>query len=205
MFPRDAEGGTWIAANASGIAFTILNRNGARRPKNQSRGDVIPQLVSSRSLKDASERLRTLDVIGTLSFTLMIFSAPEEQLSEHIWDGELLRATNYEWAARNWFSSGLSDQTAKEHRSEIVVAGKGDDNYGSLEWMRRLHRAHGTAPDPFSICVHRQEVGSVSYTEIIAEPDRITMFYWAGSPCQSQSATPIHLTLPSPEQKPMGA
>ena len=38
----------------------------------------------------------------------------------------------------------------------------------SLAWMRRLHRSHVPAPGPFSICVHREDARTVSYTEIEA-------------------------------------
>jgi hypothetical protein len=196
IFPRDGDGGTWIGVNASGIAFAILNRNGTKFPKTRSRGDVIPRLLASGNLSSASERLATSDLTGTLSFTLLILSAREQQVSEHVWDGKMLAAMHHVWAPRHWFSSGLSDQKATEHRSELVAAAATEGDHASLEWMRRLHRAHGNAPGPFSICVHRPEVGSVSYTEITAEPERITMAYCVGPPCQNASSQVIPLELP---------
>ena len=197
VFPLDEKGGTWIAVNASGIAFAILNRNGNAFTKTHSRGDVIPQLIQSRNLKDTSDQINISTLDGTLPFTLLIFSAHDQQILERIWDGKQLSSALHPWALHHWFSSGLSDERAKQHRSELVLHAESDGDVHSLAWMRRLHQAHGTAAGPFSICVHREEVGSVSYTEITASTVGVTMSYWPGPPCQIEWATARALTLPS--------
>jgi hypothetical protein len=201
IFPGDAQGGTWIGVNASGLAFAILNRNGDTFRKTHSRGDVIPRLISSQNVNEAYERLRGVDLAGTLSFTLLIFSLTEQQVHEHIWDARVLATIRHPWTPRHWFSSGLSDEKAKERRSQLITEARTEPDYASLAWIRRLHRAHGVAPGPFSICVHREEVGSVSYTEITAKPERITMAYCVGPPCQNESTLTTPLALPLLDQK----
>jgi hypothetical protein len=193
IYPRDVEGGTWIGVNAAGMAFAILNRNGKEITRTRSRGEVILQLISCNRMMEMGSRLASLDLHGTLPFTLLVISASDKRLAEHVWDGETLFAIPYDWTARHWFSSGLSDETATEHRSEVVKATSAEQDYGSPEWLRRLHRSHGDAPGPFSICVHRKEVGSVSYTEIAVAPDRISMGYRTGSPCTDQALTTLSL------------
>jgi hypothetical protein len=195
IYPRDVEGGTWIAVNAGGMAFAILNRNGKGITKTRSRGEVILQLISCNRMLEVESRLHSLELTGTLPFTLLVISKSEKQLSEHVWDGKKLVGNQYGWTARHWFSSGLSDQTATEHRSEAVKATSEERDYGSPEWMRRLHCAHGDAPGPFSICVHREAVGSVSYTEIDVGSGRVSMSYSAGSPCKQLPLT--RLSLPT--------
>ena len=196
IFPRDEQGGTWIAVNASGIAFAILNRNGSVRTKTRSRGDVIPQLIQSRNLKDTSDQINISTLDGTLPFTLLIFSAHDRQILERIWDGKQLSSALHPWALHHWFSSGLSDEEAKRCRLQIVSGSQSEGDFGSLEWLRRLHRAHGNSPGPFSICVHREKVGSVSYTEVSADAEQITMSFWTGPPCRHQSVQ-SRVTLPT--------
>jgi hypothetical protein len=202
IFPRDEKGGTWIAVNAFGMAFAILNRNGTSFSKTRSRGDVIPQLLRSDTLSAAYDRTRSLQLEGTLSFTLLIFSSEDQQVSEQVWDGQGLSSASHPWALRHWFSSGLSDEEANRHRSRIVLDSESEVDFASPAWLRRLHRTHGNAPGPFSICVHREQVGSVSYTEVTTDPEQITMSYLTGPPCQNQSEG-IRLTLPSARQAPI--
>jgi hypothetical protein len=53
---------------------------------------------------------------------------------------------------------------------------------GSTDWLRRLHGSHAGG-DAFSLCVHRESVSTVSYSEIQAADNRIRFRYFAGSPC----------------------
>src|SRR5215471_19134736 len=63
IYPLDCEGGTWIAANGMGIAFTLLNWNDAPVlcNKSRTRGHVIPALVGSDCSQYAELALRRLD------------------------------------------------------------------------------------------------------------------------------------------------
>src|SRR5215472_9701709 len=63
IYPLDSEGGTWVAANSRGIAFTLLNWNDAPvlSKKSRTRGHVIPALASSECSQFAEFALRRLD------------------------------------------------------------------------------------------------------------------------------------------------
>ena len=52
-----------------------------------------------------------------------------------------------------------------------------------VRWVRNLHQSHDPVPGPFSICVHREEAATVSYTEVRCSGQRISMSYRGGSPC----------------------
>jgi uncharacterized protein with NRDE domain len=75
IYPRDAEGGTWIAANGRGIAFTLLNWNHteALHPKVHSRGNVIPALLGSSNSQAAQSAFCNFNLEGVLRFTFVGF------------------------------------------------------------------------------------------------------------------------------------
>src|SRR5262250_1846376 len=81
IYPRDAEGGTWIAANGWGIAFTLLNWNDteALHAKVHSRGSVIPALIGSTDSQTAQSAFHSLNLERVLPFTLIGFF-PEEKI-----------------------------------------------------------------------------------------------------------------------------
>ena len=183
--PRDVHGGTWIAVNEHGLAFALLNRNhyGVHYSKQRSRGEVITALLAARSVQKAGSLLLPANVRGMLPFTLVAFSAAESRCLEFIWTGQHLQEGDPGWRARHWFSSGLSDEMAESERSLIAIEAARDQDHGTYAWLRRLHRAHGPGPGPFSVCVHRDDVGTVSYAEVVVSPGTVTMSYSAGSPC----------------------
>jgi hypothetical protein len=183
--PRDVHGGTWIAVNEHGLAFALLNRNhtGMSYSKQRSRGEVIRALLAAPSLAHARSLLQPASMRGMLPFTLLAFSAPERACLEQIWDGRELHDRSPAWHAHHWFSSGLSDERAETERSRIALEAARDPDHGSNDWLRRFHRSHGPGPGPFSVCVHREDAGTVSYTEILVAGGTVSMAYAAGSPC----------------------
>ena len=54
---------------------------------------------------------------------------------------------------------------------------------GSVPWLRRLHASHAGDPGPFSLCVHRQDVETLSYSEVMVTAEYIQMGHFRGSPC----------------------
>ena len=73
-------GGTWVAANDAGLAFTLLNRRQPtdRRPTTlslHSRGLIIPAVLSSGSLAEATHVAAELDLGQFLPFRLVIVDA----------------------------------------------------------------------------------------------------------------------------------
>src|SRR5450631_3172447 len=67
IYPRDVEGGTWIAANAFGIAFALLNWNDVpcHARKENSRGVLIPALISGSATQEVRTAFARLNLKGT--------------------------------------------------------------------------------------------------------------------------------------------
>jgi hypothetical protein len=194
IYPVDVEGGTWIAGCHAGNAFALLNSNDAPnsgpRRKLNSRGLVIPEIVHLHSPEEVHARLPQIGLHDILPFRLIAIWPSVREVYEWRWDASSLRVEQNEWSARRWFSSSLSDEQANTQRGSACRRAWRDTNAGSLAWVRELHRSHAGGPGPFSICVHRKDVRTVSYTELIWSPVKLSFNYVGRSPCEHSIAQP---------------
>lgn len=187
VYPVDSEGGTWIAANQMGVAFTLLNWNDARvlRKKSRTRGVVIPALAASACSQAADLLLRRLGLDGILPFRLVGFFPSEGCVTEWCWDQRSIERGSFAWTRRQWCSSSLSDARATFTRMRAFEQRLAGRDAFSLTWLRQLHSSHDDDDPLFSHCVHREAVETVSYTELICSGQRIECNYLAGSPCSA--------------------
>ncbi len=193
IYPSDGQDGTWIGLNEYGIVLALLNWNDVISPgecngKARSRGQVIPALIGSCSLPELRTAFQASNLEGMFPFRLVGIFPSEKQIWEWRWDSTQLEMQVLGWESRQWFSSSLSDRQA-----EILRGAAGRDAYsepdaGSVAWLRRLHASHAGGPGPFSVCVHRADVRTLSYTEIVLTPAKIVVEHLLGSPCSMGSS-----------------
>jgi len=200
LYPYEPDGGTWLAANEFGVTLALLNWNDAAKTmggeKQKSRGLVIPVLIGSSGASEVNETLRTQPLSGTLPFCLVGVFAREREVGEWRWDGQRLMHNRHSWNIRHWFSSGWSDETAAARRGATFDAARSDADAGSLAWLRRLHRSHQPEPGAFSVCVHRDDASTVSYSEIVCGPTKLEFSYQPGQPCADREfSKPVALRL----------
>jgi transport and Golgi organization protein 2 len=193
IYPGDGNGGTWLATNEYGITFALLNWNDiALRhrafEKTRSRGRVIPALIDSRSLSDLHEVFGASNFAGMLPFRLVAVFPFEQELWEWRWDTAELECLVHEWESRHWFSSSLSDEQAERMRGAACRMARHESDAGSVRWLRRLQASHAGGPGPFSLCVHREDVRTLSYTEVMVSSGSVRMCHFLGSPCTMNPA-----------------
>jgi len=207
IYPLDSEGGTWIAANRSGAAFALLNWNDVQvlHQKTCTRGSVIPALLGSTCDHAAELALRRLDLDGILPFRLVGIFPAQERLIEWRWDQQTIERNSFPWATRQWCSSSLSDAAATASRKQVLEQKLTECRPRSLTWLRQLHSSHDDGYPLFSHCVHREEVETVSYTELVCLGQRIACNYLACSPCK-RNRTLHRVSLPRllAEMQPIG-
>ncbi len=185
IYPRDAEGGTWIAANGWGIAFALLNWNDTEtlHAKVHSRGSVIPALIDATDSQAAQFALCNLSLEGILPFTLLGLFPEEEALLLWRWNQSSLESQSISWELRQWCSSSLSDAQAAQRRGTTFALALRKSDTGSQRWLRTLHGSHVPGDRAFSTCVHRGDIETVSYTELTCTDRRVECEYVVGSPC----------------------
>jgi hypothetical protein len=199
-YPRESGGGTWIGSNSAGITFALLNQNPGphAQVKERSRGEIIPSLLGSLRFPGAIRRFQSIDLQGMLPFVLVGIFPAEQVISQCRWDGRELEFVRIGWDVRHWFSSGVSDEMARKLRGNTCYEAWRRRDAGSAEWLRGLHASHSPVRGSFSICVHRPDAATVSYTEVALTGSELTMRYHAGHPCQALGRFDSEIILQSP-------
>lgn len=192
IYPREPAGGTWIACNSRGNLLALLNWNvpGAAQiaAKPKSRGEVIPQLIDAPDCLSTERRFDSLPLAGTFPFRLIGFFRRSKEIREWRWDGTRVQNLQLPWSRNHWFSSSISDRAAEIVRGKICHAAPPSQLGEEVDWLQTLHRAHGLRPGAFSICMHRPDAATVSYTEVQCTGDLTRMRYQQGSPCLAACA-----------------
>lgn len=185
--PREPTGGTWIALNAHGLALALLNwyaepwsPPGAAR----SRGEIIPALAGSAELSEVAAGLPALDLASTRPFRLVAVAAAERGVCEWRWNGRVLERTAHPWGRTHWFSSAVDEAAATRTRAAVCETTAMAADPTRPDWIRRLHGAHAPERGARSICMHRPDAETVSYTEIEVDATAATLTYHAGAPCR---------------------
>lgn len=198
LYPSDGDGGTWLATNEYGIALALLNWNditpyGTAATSRRSRGRVIPALIDSRSFSDLQEVFGVSNFKGMMPFRLIGVFPSEQEIWEWRWDSARLDFDVHAWEARHWFSSSLSDERAESLRGATCRVARHQSDAGSVRWLRRLHASH--VGGPFSLCVHREDVKTLSYTEVMVRSGSVSMCHFRGSPCAMNSANSVEIEV----------
>ena len=119
VYPTESLGGTWVAVNAYGQLFALLNWYSADArtftAKERSRGEIIPQTIFDSDFR-AAAILGSPRLAGILPFRLIGIDPKHRVISEWRWDGRRVRRSAFLWTRKHWFSSSLSDVQAKEYR-----------------------------------------------------------------------------------------
>jgi hypothetical protein len=188
-YPSEPEGGTWIAVNGRGGLLALLNWNLANpridMPKQKSRGELIPELIFQGDLRSAETALHRRSLGALLPFRLVGVDPQEEMVREWCWNGESVVTLGFPWNRRHWFSSSLSDSAAEEQRRATCSAACASAKAADRDWLLDLHRSHRPASGAYSLCVHRPDAATLSYTEVVYGSHQISMRYIEGSPCES--------------------
>lgn len=187
VYPQEPSGGTWIACNARGNLLALLNWNGNEShdlgEKRRTRGLVILQLIGLPDLSTTESHFQQMNLHGLFPFRLVGVFRSEKIVNEWRWDGAARQFLRFSWTHKHWFSSSLSDSLAEKERGRACEAAAREPAAGGNGWLRRLHSSHDPKPGPFSICVHRQDAATVSYTEVRCGETQISMDYLDGNPC----------------------
>ena len=193
LYPVEPGSGTWIGVNQAGLGFAILNVSLPRGDKLHSRGEIIPRLAAYCGLEPVAEELSTMNLAGTLPFRLINVSSREQGIRECIWNGSGVQFSSRPWKLNHWFSSGRGDALAERWRRPVCQSADAAPEAGSIGWLRKLHQSHAPEPGAFSICVHGDNGGTLSYTEVQCDPERVWVAYSPGYPCESSGMSMVDL------------
>jgi hypothetical protein len=144
---------------------------------------VILRVVGTTQPQDAGRILSESGLKDIRPFRLVGVYPAKREVNEWTWNGTVLHSHPHRWEANHWFSSGMSDQLATELRGDVFESGWKQNSAGAVEWLRQMHKSHLPERGAFSVCVHREDAATLSYTEIEIASLTVSMHYHDGAPC----------------------
>ena len=186
--PIDPVGqGSWIATNAHGVTIALLNYYQGLVPEGElvSRGQIIRQLAGLSSLAEAVHFMEAWPLKRSAPFSLLVFdpSAKLHCVPLLQWTGEhLLRSEQ----SSPLISSAVEYESVLNSRLKQFAA----EDVG----LQQLHRSHQPSRSAYSICMHRSDAHTVSFTHISVDRERVTMSYQPEAPCKGRPPVVSSLT-----------
>ena len=197
LFPSELSGGTWIGVNDSGATLALLNWYSVAvrvRTRSISRGDIVRAALPSASATGVDAVLADSPLARVNPFRLFWASPAERKVVEWRWNLVRLERIDHRWRTQIWSSSGFDEPGAQQTRTESFREALRQSSAGSGEWLRRFHRGHRPQSGPYSVCMHRADAVTVSFTEVTVTCSKAWMRYSPGAPCCTPA---VHsLTLP---------
>jgi hypothetical protein len=198
LAPTDAEaGGTWIAANEHGLTLCLLNRysEGELRAAGEfsSRGLLLPDLMS---LRDPAEVMRAV-VRGGLShfrpFTLLAL-APGSPPAAACWTGQrLLVSDDGDVSLTPLTSSSFNTVEVARARIKLFRRMAASSTNPPTEILTRFHQSHEPEPGPLSVCMHRPDASTVSFSRVKVNDGSVEFYYQPGPPCAGERGVRVSL------------
>lgn len=195
LMPIDPVGqGSWISTNELGMSLCLLNNYQGCNPNPVvlSRGLLLKSLAKYESIEQVCDAFAKLNLPQFAPFTLLAFDLSIREHSKSVialeWNGIEAKAHPTDSPL---FSSGVDLTRVVEYRQcafERLVGGT-----PTRDSLLAFHRHHHPELRHLSVCMHREDAESVSFTHVMVSAQSQEMRYIAGSPC-------IHLSTQSLQQ-----
>lgn len=185
MMPVDPDGGgSWIAMNQHGLSLCLLNYYQGDIPDFPliSRGQLVKMLASDMSVTEVVNRLNSLHMGSYAPFTLLVF-APDLRLGHgHViafqWDGHVLTQRP---SIEPMISSSVRFQEVMVARQNAYRSVMTEPKSVEKAWA--FHRSHVPEAGYLSVCMHREDASTVSFTHLKVTNTEMEMVYVDGPPC----------------------
>jgi len=176
--------GTWVGVNAHGLALTLLNYNLADPPidRDQSRGSVIPQLLSASSVDGVVALAASIRAGRMMPFRLVACDGRSAMLWRSTEPIEQAQVLPWSDEPMMWTSSGLGDHLVEGPRRALFESCFGDDPTAHLAEQAAFHRHQWHGREHLSVCMSRDDARTVSYTLVDVDPTSVTMTYHPDRP-----------------------
>ena len=199
LMPVDGDaGGTWISVNDRGHALALLNRwdespDDAATPL-VSRGLLVRDLAGLSGANAIRAALSSLPLARYRPFTLVSIT-PEERPFLFEWNGRVLTHGTAAEPGLVRTSSGSDQVGVERSRGALFRAALTAPGGLNAAALGALHRSHEPIRGPLSICMHRDEAVTVSFSLITLSLGKALFCYVPGSPCETGSFTEASLPL----------
>lgn len=190
LMPLDPQGhGSWIAVNENGLSLCLLNyyQGETLEGKLISRGQLVRSLSCLNTIGGLALALDRLCLTEYAPYTLVVFEAQGSRskitkVRAFQWSGSVLKVFQ---PVSPLTSSSVRFNEVSRTRHHIYQQLVQDN---SVEELQRYHQAHADGKNERSVCMHREDAKTVSFSHITVTAKRAEFYYQAGSPCNSRAA-----------------
>lgn len=194
LAPIDGDfGGSWIGVNEFGLSLALLNR-GQGSPAQLTRGLLVMNLIASPTLADATGRFAATDLSDFAPFTLLGL-APGLPAALFTWDGHDADVLADADSCMPLVSSSFDPAGCKSRRRATLERIRAKSPALRPGALLAFHRSHSPAASAHSVCMHRDDAQTVSFTWVTVDGAEANMYYEAGPPCRSLAGESLSLPL----------
>lgn len=183
IMPTDLNsGGSWIGVTDSGVSICLLNFYQGMTPNNDliSRGLLVKDLLGLSHIGAILNALKQIRFENYAPFTLVLFEPEQESPMSFCWDG--IKFTHIEIESP-YTSSGVEFPQVSNARQQTFKR-HFKDRPKCIEQLKAYHASHFPEKSKWSVCMHRKDASTVSFSHISTTTFSSTFNYVAGSPCQ---------------------
>jgi hypothetical protein len=186
--PSDPEGGgTWIGVNCLGLTVCLANRYvdvTTPLPVHRvSRGQLVASLLGCGSRDDLRVRIESSDLHCYEPFTL-VGVEPGLPALLLVWNGHRLSASEHEADGLVLTTSAVDQSTADFQRRAAFTEAIAREGLNP-DTLTHLHARHLPTEGPWSVCMHRGDAETVSFSRIDVAADQVQFRYTPGPPCRT--------------------
>ncbi|MDA0322407.1 MAG: NRDE family protein [Verrucomicrobia bacterium] len=192
-------GGTWIGTNQSGLTLCMLNfyADGVlyAPADRQSRGRLLTALLANPTPEAAVDTARGTPLEHYPPFLLLAISGtgPVRNLT---WDGE--SAVVGQWADSEQPVTTCSVDTERvlESRRETYRKLLQATPSPARSDLTSFHASHDPQASAYSVCTHRDDAETRSFSHVIVDEERIELRYAGCPPCRMSPADVVSTVIP---------
>lgn len=189
-------GGAWIGVNEFGVCLTLLNFYEVAQCEEKSdyvsRGRLLVSLLNIASRAEVISRIQNADLGSFQPFILLAFSF-DTQVSQFISDGRDLTHNEIGASHLPITTSSFANRQVAAQRRRCLQEFKSEPGEFSVEELLRFHRSHVPFAGAYSVCMHRDDAHTVSFSHVIVRRTQIEFHYHPDSPCKQGAETVAHL------------
>ncbi len=188
-------GGTWLGVNEYGITAGVLNYypDDTKEPAGgyTSRGRMVMGLQDCKAQEECFERMSRMDLSTYRPFLLILF-APDKPLATGLWDGQSFAGNRGPDLQPPLTTSSYENDAVTESRKMVYKEFFKDHRLNSINAIN-YHRSHIPEKGAQSVCMHRSEASTVSFSYITVESHSVLYAYWPDAPCKLSTFQEVEL------------
>lgn len=180
-------GGTWIGVNDRGLTLCLLNASPADGASGRiSRGLLVLELLASASPESVLYTLKHTNLEDYSAFTLVVVASRMPVMSTH-WDQSSKPLPITHESAHGVISSSSFEPDG-------VIKRRVDLYTRTARRGAAYHASHENGPGASSVCMHREDAETVSFTRVSVTTHNVSLAYSPQAPCRG--IRPATLSLP---------